>query len=168
MNIWVQKSRFELKRGRKGWHCKTYFEGIGNDPTQPYPSGGRGSTKSPQSMSYIRQIRPGDLVVIYQGDEDAIFGISQADSPGMEADKGSRQFNLFYLKPATTAFKLSKPLTLTDLRATGCDPKCFGPGTMGRIFPLELGEFVGIIKAISKVNPDQTAALSAWVRDRSK
>ncbi len=164
MNIWVQKSRLTLKRGRRGWHCKTYLDGIGNDPSERFPSGGRDSTRSPQSMAYIRQIQPGDLVVLYQVDDDSIHAISQADSCGMEADKGSRQYNLFYLKPAVTAFRFDHPLTLSELRSTGCDPKCFGPGTTGRIFPLTTDEFVGIVKAIALVNPDQSKDLSAWMR----
>lgn len=167
MNIWVQKSRLELKRGRRGWHCNTYLDGIKNDPKAPFPSGGRNSTKSPQSMAYIRQIQPGDLVVLFQVDDESIHAISQADSCGMEADKGSREFNLFYLKPAVTAFRLKHPLTVTELRATGCDPTCFGPGTNGRIFPLTTQDIVGIIKAIAVVNPDQSEELSAWVQERS-
>jgi hypothetical protein len=97
-------------------------------------------------------------------DDDSIHAFTKADSCGMEADKGSRQYNLFYLKPAATAFRPAKPLTLTDLRSTGCDPQCFGPGTNGRIFPLTTEEFVGIVKAIAKFNPEQSSALSAWMR----
>ena len=118
-------------------------------------------------MGYIRQIQTGDLVVLYQVDDESIHAISQADSCGMEADQGSRKYNLFYLKPAVTAFRLQHPLTLTELRATGCDPACFGPGTTGRIFPLTTEDCVGIIKAIAQVNPDQSEELSAWVKERS-
>lgn len=167
MNIWIQKSRFMLKGGRRGWHCNDYLDGGKVKTSERFPSGGRNSTKSPQSMAYIRQIQPGDVVVLFQGDDESIHAISQADSCGMEADRGSRQFNLFYLKPAQMAFRLQKPLTLAELRATGCDPKCFGPGTMGRIFPLTTEEFVGIIKAMAKVNPDQSEALSTWLQERS-
>lgn len=167
MNIWVQKSRLVLKGGHRGWHCNAYLDGIKSSPSERFPSGGRNSTKSPQSMAYIRQIQPGDLVVLYQVDDESIHAISQADSCGMEADKGSRQYNLFYLKPAVTAFRLKHPLTLTELRATGCDPKCFGPGTNGRIFPLTTEEIVGIIKAIPVVSPDQSEELSKWLQERS-
>lgn len=167
MNTWVQKSRLMLKRGRKGWHCKSYLDGIDGDPNERYPSGGRNSTRSPQSMAYIRQIQPGDLVLLFQVDDDAIHAISQADSAGMEADRNSRQFNLFYLKPAATALRFSKPLTLAELRATGCDPECFGPGTRGRIFPVSTEELVGIAQAAVKANPDQGSELAAWLRERS-
>jgi len=167
VNTWIQKSRLNLKGGRKGWHCIAYLDGTGSDPNQRFPSGGRNSTKSPQSMAFIRQIQPGDLVVLYQVDDESIYAISRADSCGMEADKGSRQFNLFYLKPAASAFRLRQPLTLTALRATGCDPKCFGPGTTGRIFPLPKDEFVGIVKAIAQADADQGKELLAWVRDES-
>ncbi len=167
MNIWIQKSRLELKRGRRGWHCKTYLDGINNDPSARFPSGGRNSTKSPQSMAYIRQIQPGDLVMLYQVDDESIHAITQADSCGMEADKGSRKYNLFYLKPAVTAFRLQHPLTLSELKATGCDPKCFGPGTNGRIFQLTTEDLVGIIKATALVNPDQREELSLWLRERN-
>jgi hypothetical protein len=156
-----------LKGGRRGWHCNSYLDGTKDDPTKRFPSGGRNSTKSPESMGYIRQIQPGDLVVLFQVDDESIHAITQADSCGMEADKGSRQFNLFYLKPAVTAFRLKHPLTITELRATGCDPKCFGPGTTGRIFPLTIEEFVGIMKAVALANPEQSEELSAWVRGRS-
>ena len=167
MNIWVQKSRLMLKGGRRGWHCNAYLDGVNSDTSERFPSGGRNSTKSPQSMAYIRQIRAGDLVLLYQVDDESIHAISQADSSGMEADKGSRQFNMFYLKPAATAFRLKHPLTLTELRASGCDPKCFGPGMTGRIFPLTTDELVGIIKAIALVNPDQSEELSVWAQGRS-
>ena len=167
MNIWIQKSRLMLKGGRRGWHCNAYLDGIKNDSSERFPSGGRNSTKSPQSMAYIRQIQAGDLVMLFQVDDESIHAISQADSCGMEADKGSRQYNLFYLKPAVTAFRLQHPLTLSELRSTGCDPKCFGPGTTGRIFPLTTEEFVGIIKALALVNPDQREELSVWMRERS-
>ncbi len=167
MNIWIQKSRLMLKGGRRGWHCNTYLDGVNNDSSERFPSGGRNSTKSPQSMAYIRQIQTGDLVVLYQVDDKSIHAISQADSCGMEADKGSRQYNLFYLKPAVTAFRLQHPLTLAELGATGCDPKCFGPGTTGRMFPLTTDDFVGIVKAIAQVNPDQREELSVWMQERS-
>ncbi len=173
MNIWIQKSRLMLKGGRRGWHCNAYLDGIKNGPndkngsSERFPSGGRNSTKSPQSMAYIRQIQAGDFVVLYQVDDESIHAISQADSCGMEADKGSRQYNLFYFKPAIAAFRLQHPLTLSELRSTGCDPKCFGPGTTGRIFPLTTEEFVGIIKAMAQFNPDQREELSVWMRERS-
>jgi hypothetical protein len=167
VNIWIQKSRLTLKGGRRGWHCNTYLDGVGNDPAERFPSGGRNSTKNPRSMAYIRQIQPGDVVLLFQNDDESIHAISQADSCGMEADKGSRQYNLFYLKPAVTAFRLKHPLTLAELRATGCDPECFGPATVGRIFPISMDEFIGIIKAVALVNPDQVKELSAWVKSRS-
>ena len=167
MNIWVQKSRLKLKGGRRGWHCQAYLDGVGSNPAERFPSGGRNSTKSPQSMAYIRQIQPGDLVLLFQVDDDAIHAIAQADSRGQEADAGSRQYNLFYLKPAVTAFRLARPLTLTELRASGCNPACFAPGTNGRIFPVSTEEFVGIAKAITTANPDQSKALAAWLRERS-
>ena len=85
----------------------------------------------------------------------------------MEADPGSRQYNLVYLKPAVTAFRFAKPLSLADLRASGCDPACFGPGTNGRMFPLPTEDLVGIVKAAAQVNPDQSKDLSAWLRERS-
>jgi len=166
VNIWIQKSRLELKRGRRGWHCKEYLDGLKIDPGARFPSGGRNSTKSPQSMAYIRQIQPGDLVMLFQVDDKSIHAITQADSCGMEADKGSRKYNLFYLKPASTAFRLQHPLTLSELQSTGCDPKCFGPGTNGRIFPLTTEELVGIIKAMAQFNPDQREELSMWVREK--
>ena len=167
MNIWIQKSRLKLKGGRRGWHCNAYLDGAKNDPGERFPSGGRNSTKSPKSMAYIRQIQTGDLVVLYQVDDESIHAICRADSCGMEADKGSRKYNLFYLKPAATAFRLQHPLTLSELRSTGCDPECFGPGTTGRIFPLTTDEFVGIIKATALANPDQSEELSAWVQQGS-
>ena len=167
MNIWVQKSRFSLKGGRKGWHCKTYLDGVGSSTSERYPSGGRNSTKSPESMGYIRQIKPGDLVLLFQVDDESFYAITQADSAGMEADPGTRKFNLFYLKPAETAFRLAHPLTLTELRASGCNPTCFGPGTNGRIFPISTEDFVGIAKAVTVVNPEQSKDFAAWMRDRS-
>lgn len=167
MNIWIQKSRLVLKYGRRGWHCSDYLDGKASDPSQRFPSGGRNSTKSPQSMEYIRQIQPGDLVVLFQVDDESIHAITQADSCGMEADKGSRQYNLFYLKPAVTAFRPQHPLTVAELRAAGCEPKCFGPGTNGRIFPLTTEDIVGIIKAMAQVNPNQSEELAAWVQQRS-
>ena len=167
MNIWIQKSRLMLKGGRRGWHCNAYLDGIQSSPDERFPSGGRNSTKSPQSMAYIRQIQAGDFVVLHQVDDDSIHAICQTDSCGMEADKGSRKYNLFYLKPAAKAFRLKHPLTLSELRSTGCDPTCFGPGTNGRIFPLTTEEFVGIFKAMAQFNPDQNEELSSWVRERS-
>ena len=164
MNIWIQKSRLELKRGRKGWHCNAYLDGTDGDPNVRFPSGGRNSTKSPQSMANIRRIQPGDLVVLFQVDDESIHAFAHADSCGMEADKGSREYNLFYLKPASTAFRLKHPLTLTELKAAGCEPKCFGPGTVGRIFSLTPEEFIGIVKAVAATNPDQREELSAWVQ----
>jgi hypothetical protein len=156
-----------LKRGRRGWHCNAYLDGTESDASERFPSGGRNSTKSPKSMGYIRQIQPGDLVVLFQVDDESIHAITQADSCGMEADKGSRQYNLFYLKPAVTAFRLQHPLTLSELQSSGCEPTCFGPGTTGRIFPLTIEDLVGVIKAIARVNPDQSEELSVWMKERS-
>ena len=167
MNIWVQKSRLMLKGGRRGWHCNTYFEGIGNNRDERFPSGGRNSTKDPKSMANIRHIQPGDLILLFQVDEESIHGISQADSCGMEADPGSRQYNLFYLKPASSALRFAHPLTLAELRATGCNPDCFGPGMNGRIFPISMEDFVGIAKAVTTVNAVQSHDIAAWLRQRS-
>ena len=167
MNTWVQKSRLMLKSGRQGWHCETYLDGIGNDPNERFPSGGRDSTKSPKSMAFIRQIQPGDMIFLFQVDDDSIYAITQADSCGMEADPGSGHYNLFYLKPAVTAFRFAKPLTLAALHASGCNPACFEPGTNGRIFPLAIEDIVGIAKAAAQVNPDQVKDLAAWLRERS-
>jgi hypothetical protein len=167
MNIWVQKSRLVLKGRRRGWHCTTYLDGIGNDPGERFPSGGRNSTKSPQTMSYIRQIQPGDVILLFQVDDGSVHGITHADSRGMEADPGSGEYNLFYLVPAATAFRFGHPLTLTELRVTGCSPECFGPGMNGRIFPISTEDFVGIATAAAKANPDQSKELAAWVRKRS-
>ena len=167
MNIWVQKSRLVLKRGKRGWHCSEYLDGKRVAPSDRYPSGGRNSTKSPQSMTYIRQIQPGDLVVLFQVDDESIHAITQAESRGMEADPGSRQYNLFYLTPAVTAFRFRVPITLTALRAAGCNPECFGPGMNGRIFSLSPAEFVGIAQVAASVNPDQSKELAAWLRERS-
>ena len=167
VNIWVQKSRLMLKRGRRGWHCKTYLDGVGNDPNERFGSGGRNSTKSPQSMACIRQMQPGDLVLLYQVDDESFYAITQTDSCGMEADPGSRQYNLVYLKPAVTAFRFAKPLTLAELRASGCSPACFEPGENGRMFPLTTEDLVGIATAAAQVNPDQTKDLAAWLRERS-
>jgi hypothetical protein len=167
MNAWVQKSRLHLKRGRRGWHCNAYLDGTGGDRDKPFPSGGRDSTKSPQSMAYIRQVRPGDLIVLFQVDDDAIHALAQADSAGMEADPGSGEYNLFMLEPAERAFRLRNPLTVEKLRQTGCDPECFGQGMRGRLFPLKPEELVGILKAVPIVNPDQQKELAAWIQQRS-
>jgi hypothetical protein len=167
MNIWVQKSRLLLKGGRRGWHCRTYLDGIGNSPDERFPSGGRNSTKNPQSMAYIRQIQPGDLILLFQVDDESIYAITQADSCGMEADSGSRQYNLFYLKPAASAFRFAHPLALSTLRAAGCNPECFGPGMNGRIFPLSTEDFVGIAKAATAANTAQSHEFAAWLRERS-
>ena len=167
MNTWVQKSRLMLKRGRRGWHCKTYLDGIGNDPNERFPSGGRDSTKSPQSMAFIRAMQPGDMVLLYQVDDESFYAITQTDSCGLEADPGSGQHNLVYLKPAVTAFRFAKPLALAALRASGCNPACFDPGTNGRIFPLAIEDIVEIAKVAAQVNPDQSKDLAAWLRERS-
>jgi len=69
--------------------------------------------------------------------------------------------------PAARALRFHKPLTLAELRATGCDPECFGPGTRGRIFPVSPEELVGIVQAAVKANPDQGSEVAAWLRERS-
>jgi hypothetical protein len=157
----------KLKGGRRGWHCKTYLEGIGNNRDERFPSGGRNSTKDPKSMANIRQIQPGDLVLLFQVDDESIYAIAQADSCGMEADRGSRQYNLFYLKPASLAFIFAHPLTLAELRASGCNPECFGPGNNGRVFAISMEDFVGIAKAATAVNAPQSHDFAAWLRERS-
>lgn len=164
MNIWVQKSRLMLKGGRRGWHCTSYLEGP--RVQERFPSGGRNSTRSPESMAFIRQIQPGDLVMLFQVDDESFHAIAQTDSCGMEADRGSRQFNLFYLKPAVTAFRFAPPLTLTQVRAAGCNPACFAPKTNGRIFPLTPEELIGIAQAVTGINPAQGKELWGWLRDK--
>jgi len=162
MDVWVQKARLKLKAGRRGWHCSAYLD---NDKaSERYLSGGRKSTSNPRSMAYIRQIKPGDLIVLFQVDDESFHALAQAESAGMEADPGSRKFDSFYLKSPETAFRFAKPLTLTELHASGCEPACFGPGTNGRMFPLSLEEFVGMAKALAQVNPEQSKDLSAWLQ----
>lgn len=165
MNVWVQKSRFKLKAGRRGWHCDSYLKG--DKPTEPYMSGGRKSTSNPRSMAYIRAIRPGNIIVLFQVDDESFYALCQAQSAGFESVPGSRKFDSVYLAPAVTAFKFNKPLTLDELRASGCDPECFGPATNGRMFPLSLEDFLGLVKAIAATNPEQSKDLNAWLHQRS-
>lgn len=167
MNIWVQKSRYQLKANRKGWHCKEYLDGTKVPVTERYLAGGRGSTSNPQSMAFIRKVRPGDLIVLHQSDDETFHAFTIADSEGFESTTGSRKFDSYYLKPANTAFRFANPFTLTQLRAAGCNPDCFGPQTTGRLFPLTVEDFVLFIKVAAATNPDQAKALSAWLRERS-
>ena len=118
-------------------------------------------------MACIRQIQPDDLILLFQVDDESIHAVAQADSCGMEADRGSRQYNLFYLKPAVTAFRFAHPVTVTELRAAGCNPACFGPGMNGRIFQIDPEDFVGIAKVATAVNPDQSKEFAAWLRERA-
>lgn len=85
------------------------------------------------------------------------------DSDG-EQDKKSGEYNRFFLNPAQDSFSLERPLRITDLRNTGCDPACFCLRQPGTIFPVKAEEFDGILNATKTFYPAKKEELRRWLQ----
>jgi hypothetical protein len=55
-------------------------------------------------------------------------------------------------------------LSIQKLRETGCNPKCFGPGRQGTIFPIEAKELNSIVSAIGRNSQIDGKKLSEWLK----
>lgn len=162
MNSWVVKCREKKADGRSGWHWDNYFEGY-CDGNQGW--GGEDWIKSNESKKYIRdEVTKGDLVVCYQYEGREIVGLTRMAKNGCEDRENSGHYNLLFFTRSTSGFRLNPPLTIQKLRGTGCNPKCFGPGRQGTVFPLGSKELKGILKAIANTSPKVRNDLGRWLR----
>jgi hypothetical protein len=161
---WVVKCNEHPEDGN-GWHWRAYFESLDDAQRDdlPYEFGGDHWIHSARSIKHIREdVLAGDLVVCYQTDHRGIVGLTRLNSNGRPDRSGL--YNLFDLIPAREAFPfLETPLTIKELRESGCDPECFGPGTHGTVFPVSSGEFQGIVSAIAHVVPGKANKLHVWL-----
>lgn len=62
------------------------------------------------------------------------------------------------------AIAFDPALTVAQLREAGCDPKYFGPGSQGTVFPLSPAEFGGILSAAADWQPDIGPGLNEWLQ----
>jgi len=162
MNTWVVKCRHEFRNGEIGWHWDRYFDGPDDETDCDFSFGGSGWIRSPLSKKFLReQVKSGDVVICYQTDQKSILGITRMATDGLEEDKGSGDFNSFHLYPAKEAVRIDPPLKIEDLRAEGCNPKCFGPGTQGTLFRVMPKELAGIMKVTE--NHRSGTTLPAWL-----
>jgi hypothetical protein len=167
---WVIKCTEKEQGKSKGWHWNRYFPPAAEyDPGEVWDHWGGGEwIRSHQSMTFLREeLGAGDLAVCYQKDDPqygrAILGLARFVSDGKEEDDGSGRYNCFDLCAPNDYFRLDSPLTIDDLRATGCDPECFKPGARGTTHPVWRAEFNGIVAAMLEHSPKQEKALRKWL-----
>ena len=161
MSVWLVK----CKGGRGGWHWHSYFDNEAGDWSRSEAWGNRNWIRSTSSMKRIREeVAKGDLVVCYQVEERAILGLTQMAACGTDDPPGSGYYNTITLVSASKALKLNRPLTVFELRATGCDPKSFRPGSLGTVFPISDSELKGIITAVKSYSPTMVTKLDRWLK----
>lgn len=163
--VWAVKCRERLNDGTEGWHWRYYLDRIApTDSELGFHFGGPNWIRSNWSRAYIRDgVTKGDIVLCYQYDDKAIHGLTRMNTDGMQGRKGSGEFDLFYLVPASEAFVIRKPLKITELRSSGCSPECFTAGHQGTIFPISSREFAGTVEAIKALRPGIGKKLDAWL-----
>jgi hypothetical protein len=165
MSVWLVKCSDYAKGGSGGWHWNDYLDNERGVWSRDETWGGPEWIRSTSSMKRIREeIAKGDLVVCYQVEERAILGLTQMAACGTDDPPGSGDYNTITLVSASKALKLNRPLTVFELRDTGCDPKSFGPGSLGTVFPLSDSEFKGIIAAIKAYSPKMMTKLDRWLK----
>lgn len=161
MNFWVIKCREKKPYGKKGWHWGKYFIKGGNVSDG---WGGEDWIKNNESKRYIRdEVAKGDLAVCYQYEGQEIMGLTSMVRDGAEQIKNSGSYNILFFARSKSAFKIDPPLTIRLLRDTGCNPKCFGRGRQGTVFPLDSREFKGILSAITDLYPQKRRTLERWL-----
>ena len=162
MNFWVVKCRQKKADGKPGWHWDNYFEGYCDDNRG---WGGEDWIKNNESKKYIRdEVRKGDFVVCYQYEGRKIVGLTRMSKGGCEEIKGSDHYNLLFFIRSKSSFRLNPPITIQNLRDNGSNPKCFGHGRQGTVFPLDSKEFKEILKSIGNTSPKLRNDLGRWLR----
>jgi hypothetical protein len=161
MDFWVVKCREKKANGKQGWHWDNYFV-KGCSVSNGW--GGDDWIKNNESKKYIRdEVGKGDLVVCYQYEGQEIMGLTSIVRDGAEEVKNSGNYNLLFFTGFKSAFEIDPPLTIRLLRDTGCNPKCFGRGRQGTVFPLNPKEFKGILSAITDSYPQKRKSLEHWL-----
>ena len=165
MNIWVVKARKEVKGRSQGWHWGEHFDA----DWRSYSWGGKDWIQATYSKQLLRdEVAQDDIIMAYQVDDDtygrAILGFTRMASCGKEEEPGLG-FNMFDIAASEDGFRLEPPLTIAELYAAGCHPKCFGRGTQGTIFPVDQSDFDSIVSAIIAHSPHQHNALLDWLHD---
>ncbi len=123
MNFWVVKSDY--------WESCLYEDCAG------YDWGGEDWIRSKESQKYIRDgVRKGDIVVCSQRGK-GILGFMTLTGDGKDDPIGSGKYNTLPISSSREAFVLDPILPIPKLKETGCNPKCFMPGRMGTVFPLD-------------------------------
>jgi hypothetical protein len=169
-NVWVIKCREVPRNDSGGWHWRRYFTDWDGDAIAE-DWGGDDWIRSAYSKKLLREeVTRGDVAICCQVDDPvhgrAILGFARFASEGKEESPGSGDYNCFDLCPPNKALALRPPLSIEDLYATGCHPKCFGLGSQGTIFPVSPAEFEAIIDAIVRYSPQQEKELRRWLARR--
>lgn len=160
MRAWVYKVNSRRPGPLTGWHFDSYFCDRG---TRPYEMGGEGWIRSPHSWAHLKRVRRGDLFICYQSDERRIYGLARAAGTGYEAAPGSGQVNCIDFAPR--GFRLQHPLAVAapQHRPVFAHIGAFTVPSRGTIHPLAADEWRCVWRAILAENPEQKAALRAWL-----
>src|ERR1035441_288127 len=164
-SFWVVKCREKLVNGDEGWNWSNYLD----DNTKSQNNivrkwGGPDWIKSHLSRKFIRErFRKDDLVLCYQVEGRRILGFTRLASNGLKVDG---IYSAFDLAPSTTAYVLKQPLSIEQLRATGCNPNAFNKKLRLRGTVLELfdGEMRGVVAAVLAHSPDEEEDFLSWLK----
>jgi hypothetical protein len=161
MRKWVYKVNSHRPGKLTGWHFDQYFSYRGR---KPQGMGGDGWIRSPQSWERLRQVRKGDLFICYQSDERCIYGLARAASDGYETLAGSGRFNRVDLLAG--GLRLDEPLNLArpEQRETFGHIRAFTVPSRGTIHALAADEFRALLGELIAANPQQAAAIRAFVK----
>jgi len=162
-SIWVVKCRKKLVNGRKGGNWHRYLDHIAGPRDKIWKQwGGPEWIRSHLSRKFIREdFCKHDLVLCYQKEGRQILGFTRlaSDAPG---EVGSD--SAFDLAAPATAYVFKKPLSIEELRTTGCSPEAFEHKFRGTILKMSKREMLGVVAAITAYKPDEAEGFLLWLK----
>ena len=143
--------------GRKAWHFDRYFSYRGR---KPFPMGGTGWIRSPQSWSRLARVRKGDLFVCYQSDERRVYGLTRAAGRGYETEPGSGRPNAVDFAPRGLRLRTPVDVRWKPVRELFRHIRAFTVPSRGTVHSLTPDELRELLRALARYNPAQKKELS--------
>ena len=165
MAAWVYKVNSRRPGAVKGWHFNQYFCYRGS---QPYPMGGSGYIRSPQSWARLAKVRQGDLFVCYQAGERKIYGLARTVSDGYEVEQGSGRINAVDFSPKGLRLVIPVDVRWAEVRELFRHIGAFTVPSRGTIHSLAKGELGELLRALILFNPEQAKDIRRFAKNRKR